>query len=224
MGTIWSSTPSKRSECTPLLIPECRATCSRSVFCTNTLSYDLFPGFRERVYYIFGVLFMVMKCSEQQDKQLIPGPLGPACCLYKTEKRKKENSCYRQTPWNSVTVPCLSPNCFWSYSSLPAIIPINFKFLKPSSPRSPFQHHLATEGGCHGNTTHMSPATFPVTVATGSLQNFKHVTQCLCPSLSLSFSFSCLLWVRLPLPFSHENIPTCLVLLFLRLASSWSLA
>lgn len=107
---------------------------------------------------IFGLLFMVMRCSEQQDKQLMLGPLGTSLLLV----RSKRGSCYRQTRWNSAQRGwCHSPTfdltIAWRLLFLTSCHQTHkLTFFKPSLPRSPFQHHLATEGGCHGNATHMS--------------------------------------------------------------------
>lgn len=148
-----------------------------------------------------------MRCSEQQDKQLMLGPLGSGLLLV----RSKKGSCYRQNRWKSARHGWCPPPTFdhltiaWRLIFLTSCHQTHkLAFFKPSSPRSPFQHHLATEGGCHGNATHMSrlPSLLP-------WQLVPHRISSMSLSVSLSLSYS--LWVCLSLYFSHESVPTCLI-------------
>lgn len=129
------------------------------------------------------------------------------CCLYGAKKgRATDKIGERVRGAAGVPLPHLIilRSLDVSSSSLPAIKPINSHFFKPSSPRSPFQHHLATEGGCHGNATHMSrlPSLLP-------WQLVPHRISSMSLSVSLSLSYS--LWVCLSFYFSHESVPTCLI-------------
>lgn len=157
----WSLTPRERSECTPPLIKGPSMASFIPTNCKDILRGWPLPRFPRdlALHSIFGLLFMIMRCSvnEQQDKQLMLGPVGPALHLYNAKTRDNK---LNETVCGAAVVTFNISFC----SHLVLLVRLTSSHwtckhtfcFKPSPLHSPSQHHLATEGGCHGNTTHRS--------------------------------------------------------------------